>query len=355
MAIAFFDGFESYGANGSSGTGLETNLGTIYDHTEHVFDGSNNCVISTGRLGGLCLKIQRSSYPLALARTFSGITNTVVFGMAIMFDLTEYHYMQQATFLQLLNGPIGDSGYGNLSLSMHLGGGPIIIRSGIQTAAMGYTDIALKEKVWYYLEGKVYSHASSGTVELKINGVTVATLASKNTAPAGVGFTGVSFPFCNAVYIDDFYFVTDQGGAPSFLGPITIEDLRPTGDDSVQWTPSAGNNYECVNDASLDSSDYVSSGTLNQKDLYTYSNLAVIDGTIQGVQLNTPVRITAAGSRILQSVCSSNGDEATLNIGIGDTVTKVYKPHLILTDPDTGSAWLTSAINAAKFGIKVAN
>lgn len=355
MAIAFIDGFESYGIVGTNGSTLETNLGTVYTFASDVENGGNNFEIATGRVGGKCLKVQRNSATLEMARAMLGITSRVVFGFAFKVDLTATQYLNQVTFFQLgggTNGSLLTPDSANISLAFKVGG-PIQIRTSYQSTILGFTDIPIKEGTWYYLEGKAYSHSSAGTLELRLNGATVANLTGINTAAGGVGFSGFRWGCGSDYYIDDFYFIDDVGGTPDFLGPLMIEDIRPSGDDSVQWTPSAGSNYQCVDDVSLTTSDYVSSSTVNHTDVYAYENLSSIDTGVKAAQINTCARLSAnGGQHVLQSLCDSNGDIVTQNVGLV-SVSKNLKPQLVLTDPDTSIAWTVSGINAAKFGIKV--
>lgn len=61
------------------------------------------------------------------------------------------------------------------------------------------------------------------------------------------------------------------------------QKVRPNGNGSVAWTPSAGTNYECVDEAVRNDSDYntaPSAGLLDSYDVPTYDDPGVTNGFI---------------------------------------------------------------------------
>ena len=153
---------------------------------------------------------------------------------------------------------------------------------------------------------------------------------------------------------DDIY-ICDSTGSDNndFLGNRKVVALRPSaaGDDT-DWTPSAGANYDAVNEVELDEdTTYVETSTTLDQDLYDYDALADVTN-IQGIQINTEVRVTDAQSYDLNAVIKSG---ATEDEGSEDTITPttfVTHTRIAETDPNTSSAWTLSNVNAAQFGIK---
>ena len=78
-----------------------------------------------------------------------------------------------------------------------------------------------------------------------------------------------------------------SGAGDPFLGPIAVETLRPNGNGAVnQWAGSDGDsadNWQLVDDPTVDNGSYVYSTTVGQQDLYTMGDLERTAGAIIGV------------------------------------------------------------------------
>lgn len=121
-----------------------------------------------------------------------------------------------------------------------------------------------------HIELKVYSHASQGTFQVKLNGTLVLDASSLDTNGADI----VQFEIGSMTEDSRFdnIFVADD-----WVGELRSVLLSPTSDDSVQFTPSAGSdNYAMVDDAAQDGdTTYVESATNGHKDLYGVTDIAV--------------------------------------------------------------------------------
>ena len=102
--------------------------------------------------------------------------------------------------------------------------------------------------------------------------------------------------------------------------------IRPNGAGyTTNWAPSAGSNYQCVDDALFDNgTDYVSETTVGDIDSYTFSDLPVGIADIKGIQTNVFAARTDSGVNtklkpFLRPVSTNyEKTEATLTISYRD-------------------------------------
>lgn len=237
-----------------------------------------------------------------------------------------------------------------------------VTRNGTQIGSTGTTVLSLG--VAYYIEFKVTINNSTGSFEVRINGVTEITgssLDTQNTANATVD--GIRLGRSNNIdntqnpdYFDDLYFCNDSGANNNtFLGDLRIQCIFPDGaGGNTQWTPSAGSNFQNVDEtAPNDDTDYNSDATIGDRDTYTYGNLSPSTATIKAIQIMTYARKDDAGTRTIAPVLRIGGvnyDQSNLpNL----TTTYQYLPQVIEVSPATTAAFTLSEVNGMEAGAKV--
>jgi hypothetical protein len=218
------------------------------------------------------------------------------------------------------------------------------------------TSVALQVGVWAYIEVRMKCHDTLGTCIVRINGTEVLNLTGLDTLYTSAVLTrvGLGSNIASYAYFDDLVVMNTTGSLNnSFMGDVTISALLPTGaGNSSGWTPSAGSNYDCVNEASPnDDTDYVSTAALTTKDLYAFAD-APAGADIRAVQVLAAVRKGAEGPGQVKLVTRSNStDYDGVAQGIGGTAYS-YVREVYETDPATAAAWSESGFNAAEFGLK---
>ncbi len=232
------------------------------------------------------------------------------------------------------------------------------------TVKRGSTTIATARIVpysrWFLLEVRVLVHDTSGVVQVRVDGEQIIDFSGDTRE----GATGI---------VDNIAFGTSTISATTFFDDIAINDTSGTVNNSwcgngyekaikvngagdvTQLTPSAGSNYECVDDLPHDSdTTYVESDTVDQYDLY---NLEA-----SGLGSNEVVNaITAVAIAKLADVGSGNlavgiksgtttdwGDDTVLSSDYYKAVSKIYE-----TNPDDGGAWEAADLDALQVGVKV--
>jgi hypothetical protein len=235
-------------------------------------------------------------------------------------------------------------------------------RNGTAIGSTGTSVLSIN--TWYYLEAKVKigdasGDGNAGEISLRINGIeninntNVDTRNGGNASADKIQFNGINGQTCN---FDDIYVCDSTGSSPNntFLGDVRIEVIYPTAaGDTTSWTPSAGSNYDCVNDATPNSdTDYVSSSTADQIDTYTMGDMVTGTGVIYGVQCLLFARKDDAGSRSIAPVLRpASTDYVGTTVSIADTYTYVMQINEL--NPEDSAAWEIADINGLKYGVKL--
>ena len=330
MALLWIDGFEGYGASGYIGP---------YLGYRGWSGATNNITLQPGRLFG---------YAAQYGSTWSISTPNLTTNPTMIIGWAFY-----------ATGTIAS--YAELYYLSTLGIGVIVTPSTI-TVKLGATAIAtwsattLLTNIWYYIEAKVFCHSSSGTVEVRLNGVTIITLSGINTQTgAEAYYSGVKMTHTSPTWFDDFY-VCDGSGTRcnDFQGVCKVIGIFPSSDTATeQWTPSTGTaHYACVDENPPAAADYVSTSTQANTDLYGYPSLVGATGTILGLQVSTTMLLAAGTSIILESPIVSNG---IIDLGPDfqlTSATSVDARHISMTDPNTSDTWTIAGLAAAQIGIK---
>ena len=159
--------------------------------------------------------------------------------------------------------------------------------------------------------------------------------------------------------LDDIYICDTDGTTNNdLLGRVVIGGIFPSADgDASDWTPASGtDNSAMVDDIPTDDdTSYVENNIQGEEDLYDYADLSTITTEpILGLQVNTDVRMNEFPGDIdlyqtaKSGSTTSDGEAANIAMDDYEVTTRILE-----TDPDTGSAWTTSGVNGAQFGIKV--
>lgn len=127
-----------------------------------------------------------------------------------------------------------------------------------------------------YITCKAFIHATTGTVQIRVNGVLVLNLQNVRTRAPGSNAQVDKWQLLSltstAQYHDDctLWYWTDD--ADDITTAPLIYCAMPVSDSSVQWTPSAGvTNWPNVDEIPQSTADYNSSNTAGQVDQYIHA------------------------------------------------------------------------------------
>ena len=223
----------------------------------------------------------------------------------------------------------------------------------------------IERNTWYYLEIQGKIGATDGWMKFRINEQVVSEFYDIDTLP----YQGSSNNQYNRVYFetsiygrfwfDDIYILDSLGTKNNdFLGDIRVDSIRPNGAGNYsQLTPSAGNNYECVDEDPFDDTDYVEGANAGEIDSYAYGSVPteLDDAAIFGIQLRNQAIRTAESDNIkikgLLRTGSTDYKETT-----GQSLSDIVKSNVVIweDDPSDSNIWTQAKINACEFGMEVA-
>jgi hypothetical protein len=330
MALLWIDGFEGYGGTGGVAAAL------IYARGYTTVGGSPN--IAIGRLYGYSLYCNISNGNTLITpilTTDSTLISGIAFQVGSGIGLQFYYNGVQGPNILITS----------TSLTTKLGG----------TTLDTNTSFTLSNP-WYYIEMKCICHPTNGSIEVRINGTTITLITDINTQTGTEAYYNiVRVTGGSTARIDDFYICDGSGDtANDLLGVCKIAAIFPNSDtETIQWTPSTGTtHYNLVDENPANSTDYVSSGTQTQTDLYGYPSLTG-DSTILGLQINTQVSVQSGSSVLIESPILSNGVT-----DVGDDIQTSGAGYVDIrrtstVDPGTGEAWTVDTLAAAKIGLRV--
>jgi hypothetical protein len=216
----------------------------------------------------------------------------------------------------------------------------------------------IKWRRWNYIEVKATFDATAGAVELRLNGKTIINLTGQDfQATAGHPHSNnISWWYHDYQKLDDIYIIDpNTSGLDDFLGPIVVRRLKPSADSATaDFTPSTGtSHFACVDNDRADATDYLESSTVNDDELWDYENVPSEIASIKAINIETSFAATGAEAKTAASLCKS-GTTAVQEVGQRATVETDWDQFndIMETDPDTGSAWTISGLNAAQFGVR---
>lgn len=342
MALKWLEGFESYGV-----TNTNTVTGLAKKYTTSQTD--SNFTIQAGRIAGHGVQFSASATiqpPVFTARS----TWTVGFAYKqdVISSNSQILRFQDSTSIQI---ELELSKDGEFQVYRGASEVTIIARS---------TGAKIRPGIWNYIEIKHFCDDSTGTVELRVNGIAVLTFTgdTKQTGNATddrIVFLGSSNGSSKSYY-DDIYICDNQGSNnTTFLGSQKVTMILPTGDHGTnQWTPNSGaNHYDRVNENPHDSSTtYLSDSTSGDTEEFDYANTGSEISSIKGIQVNTVFETDSASAFSVKNHINSGGASSDDAGTAGTNGTYTTAGFVAETDPNTSALWTKTNLDAALFGVK---
>lgn len=336
------EGFDVY-PNVSGTAGLESRGWTLPS------GGSSGSVFVAGLFGGQAMtmgsgggNVAGFGYPIYASG--SGATDiTFGFRFKIVQLASEY------PVISLLNGGVNGTmicGIGFNQAQQFYGW-----RGSNYTGTVLGQTASISTGSWHYVECALHVNNATGTMQVWLDGISAFSFTG-NTGNAtidnfmlagGINTSSILFT------VDDLYVITGS----TRLGERKVETKYPTANDSVQWTPLTGANWQEVSETLCDGdSSYNDTVTVNNQDTFAMQALSETPGTIDAVQVRNAVRKTDSTAHTYASILKSGATTST-----GATYTPGtsygYDIDIYSTDPNTSSAWTAAGVNAVKAGYKL--
>jgi hypothetical protein len=203
----------------------------------------------------------------------------------------------------------------------------------------------------YELYAKI-AEAPDGILTLRIDGVQALTFTGDTQAGSVSEIIYVSFGgSANYTYFDDVA-VNDTSGAAdnSWCGDGRVIAIKPNAAGDVDdFTPSAGDNYECVDEVPYNTTDYNESATDGHLDLFNLEACGLSGVDILGVDVKWMALKTVANGDQQRAVIKTGGTEYDgSDQGFDTTYTRLIETWR--TNPDTAVAWTTADLDALQAG-----
>ncbi len=162
--------------------------------------------------------------------------------------------------------------------------------SGNKSTQLGSISAGFTNTDFMLFEFHIKIDDSTGKVEIKKDGVLLFTFEGDTKPGSDTTIDNVVFANPNNLigsysYWDDLV-VCDITGSymNSWTGGLKVEALRPAGAGNYsQWTPSSGNNWECVDETPPSMTDHVESKTTGHKDSYSMSDITLDAVSVKAV------------------------------------------------------------------------
>ncbi|GMU26134.1 MAG: hypothetical protein AMXMBFR16_10390 [Candidatus Uhrbacteria bacterium] len=363
MSLLFMEGFETVGTvNDVCSANIITGLTSRWDAVHTNSPGNSTVKLVGGQRRGTAL--QFTGGVVELNKQFGSNQQTWIVGFGFRRDGDPPYGHSQ--ILQVVE--YNTRGGGGEQISLYIGGsgaesGANSGKIMVYYAGTRYTTNmpSTTANTWYYIEVKTtIVNANTGTVEVRLNGVTAINAVNIDTSRTGNNYArGIVLCSHTLPWTCDNLYICDGTGATNnnFLGQVSVEVHRPNGDGATQeWTPSANVSHVTLvdNTVPINFSDYVETDTVNQTELFT-NNTWDMTTNIYGIQISADVRATGSEAKKVQMVVEHTGNEVTANtyFATGPN-SQVQALGIAETVPGTSNAWTNSDLSAAQFGFRKA-
>lgn len=348
MALLVIEPYHRYAAIADLGTDND-NVSAAW-----VIDTGGSALDATGgRFSAKTLEFTRQGDAQTIRLpTVTG--STIIVAGAVKFDPSGSTAASVSTILRV-TASTGATGI-HAGISVTAGGNLYIFRNG-GSVLVGSVQAALQHDTWHYLEVKV-DCSNSGSLTIKVDGVQVFTVSATDFLHSTTDISAVMLSGNHDNFWWEDVVIMDGSGSTfnDFMGDMRFESTVPDADGAtVDWTPSAGSNFQCIDDtlgAYNDDTDYISSSTTDQDNYASHSAISASGAsTIHFAGLFALARADAAGDKLALHVDSGG----TINRGADQALingTYRWRKQVWETDPNTSSAWTVSNINAATFGVR---
>lgn len=244
----------------------------------------------------------------------------------------------------------------HFGLEIGLGGAIFVLDQG--GSIVGRAERVIQPQTWHRLEVKA-TLQNSGSVVVKIDGVQVLNVTGQDFLASSLSGAYLLFRGIDGRLRFHDTVIADGSGSTfnDFIGAVRLESNVPDGDGStLQWTPSAGSNFQCIDDALRAvpaDTDYISETTTNDINLATHPDFSLPNvDDILFAHLAVTSRATASSEQIALVAKSSSASAVTGDLPIPNSSSYRWCCGFFEQDPNTSAPWTKTNLNAAEFGVK---
>lgn len=218
-------------------------------------------------------------------------------------------------------------------------------------------DPILVANAWQHIEIKAVADDTVGSIEVRVEGLTVLTISDDNT---GDGYAQWGCRFIQSTTQTLIYYIKDlvcwDGTGDhnnDFMGSVTVGPLVPDSDVVFPWAPSTGTTgFNLIDIAPpVDATSYISAGDPPPDPaVFGLSDLPSDVTSVRFLQTLVRARKTDGGDGNLQ-VSLLSGSDAADGADRPITTAFTYWFDISETDPATDAPWAPAAVDAAQLQI----
>lgn len=295
-------------------------------------------------------------------------------GFAFKFGGSAPNTANTYPLLMLMNS--GGTEVGNLILYYTGGNWTLGWRTATTVRVTGTIGASFTHDTWHHIELRISSFAttagSAGRTKIYFNETLIAADAGgAANASTGTTWSTIRMNSYNTTcgnlasgqsmeYCDWWVGTVNATRYPNNIGDCRVDCFLPVADGANNdFTASAGNRYECVDDSGLHDGDssYVQGNVLNSKQDFKIS-MTHNPVTIHAAKHLCITKMPDDGTRSVISMITSGASEqlefpVQQNTMLDSTYRRVQMNNYGDDDPATAAQWTRNALNAASFGLKI--
>lgn len=362
MALQFMDGFDHYFLTNDVGfQGGAPCMAQKWD--SGLLNGSIHPDLTKGRFALGALTMEATGGQGHVQKNATTNRDEMVVGFAFLpdpsrTDLTRIHFR------------LDDGNNVKMNIDMNTRAFSVQVNDVTTVAS---SSAVLTAGAYQYIEFKVKIHSTLGTVEVRHQGVNVASASGINTGTTGSLINGLRLEANNNAqkdFIDDLYWLDITGSDNNdFLGDVRVDVLYPSANgndnDFTLFTDGQVADIDVNFEAVLNNTDftlgrdhnYVESGLVGAREDYDNASLAdigVTPSTIFGIQVVNNTKKTDTGTlrykdeMTIAGVQFDSGSEVTASAG-DYTMSRFIRD----TDPSDNAAWTVAKVDAVGSGFSI--
>ena len=360
MALRHIEGFEVYGTGVAGSENFRRNPKVERLTYGYVTIGTGGGFLPPRSGSGyLPVPAIAAAYAFRIIPGYSGNVVGVGMGFAMLtYPANHYCAPRVAVFLDAVGNAFGAVAVNpngsvsfNTGISLHNYGNPGTVQC--QSAPS-----VVPVNTWVHIEAKL-TVSTSGSIEIRVNGVTVASASGINLGTAQcmsvAAWGGADYNSTTpaTMYDDLVYWDGNDGGVVDFYGDGRVSALLPTADSSVTWgRTGAASNAAAIGTATPDGdTSTINAASAGLVDTFTLADVPGTALTIGGIQTVIDVTKTDAGVGTVTHGLLSGASVSASPAATPSTTAYAYLTAVHPVDPATGVAWTPSGVNAAQFRV----
>ena len=238
---------------------------------------------------------------------------------------------------------------GYISLSSTSGGNIQAYKGPSTLLATGTAMI--NGSTWYLIEIHYIPATSGGVFQVKVNGISDISY-SGSTTPAATTINQIMLSEDGNNWGSGYYdnIIVDDA---NWIGNTRIQAIQVNGPGGfTQFTPSAGANWQNVEEIPYSETDYNETGVSAKVDTFTHAALSGSPAAVKCVQVQARAKLIGNPTPTNLQLVVNSGGTAYFSGSKALALASKGVSALWATDPATGQPWTVADVNAAEIGYK---